>query len=83
MRGTGGTMTRGGHRRRTEPPAPLERDDLALLALVAQGLTVEAVGRRMLLSERTVRRRLRTVCSALEVATPIEAVVWAVRRDLI
>jgi DNA-binding NarL/FixJ family response regulator len=76
-------MTRGGHRRRTEPPAPLERDDLALLALVAQGLTVEAVGRRMLLSERTVRRRLRTVCSVLEVATPIEAVVWAVRRDLI
>ncbi|MFD1824136.1 MULTISPECIES: LuxR C-terminal-related transcriptional regulator [Mumia] len=76
-------MTRGGHQRRTAPPGPLDHDDLTLLALVAQGLTVEAVGRRMLLSERTVRRRLRTVCSALDVSTPIEAVVWAVRRDLI
>ncbi len=83
MRGMGGTMTRGIQRRRSDVSGPLEQDDLALLALVAQGLTVEAVGRRMLLSERTVRRRLRTVCSALEVSTPIEAVVWAVRRDLI
>lgn len=74
MRGMGG---------RTDVSGPLEQDDLALLALVAKGLTVEAVGRRMLLSERTVRRRLRTVCSALGVSTPIEAVVWAVRRDLI
>ncbi|MBW9207834.1 LuxR C-terminal-related transcriptional regulator [Mumia sp. zg.B17] len=69
-------MTRHGQGR-------LDRDDLVLLALVAKGLTVEAVGRRLLLSERTVRRRLRTVCSALEVSTPIEAVVWAVRHDLI
>lgn len=74
---------RGIHGRRPDVSGPLEQDDLALLALVAKGLTVEAVGRRMLLSERTVRRRLRTVCSALGVSTPIEAVVWAVRRDLI
>ncbi|WP_370616881.1 LuxR C-terminal-related transcriptional regulator [Mumia sp. Pv 4-285] len=76
-------MTRSGHSRRVVSPSPLDHDDLALLGLVSQGLTVEAVGRRLLLSERTVRRRLRAVCSALGVATPIEAVVWAVRRDLI
>jgi DNA-binding NarL/FixJ family response regulator len=83
MRVLGGTMTRSGHSRTTGSPGPLDREDLALLSLVAQGLTVEAVGRRLLLSERTVRRRLRTVCSALDVSTPIEAVVWAVRRNLI
>lgn len=83
MRAMGGTMTRSGHSRTVGSPSPLDREDLALLSLVAQGLTVEAVGRRLLLSERTVRRRLRTVCSALDVSTPIEAVVWAVRRNLI
>ncbi|MGH1564202.1 LuxR C-terminal-related transcriptional regulator [Mumia sp. DW29H23] len=76
-------MVRSGHGRRTGSAGPLDREDLVLLGLVAQGLTVEAVGRRLLLSERTVRRRLRTVCSTLDVSTPIEAVVWAVRRDLI
>ncbi|KAA1424714.1 response regulator transcription factor [Mumia zhuanghuii] len=76
-------MTRGGHVRRVGRPSPLDREDLVLLDLVSQGLTVEAVGRRLLLSERTVRRRLRAVCSTLDVSTPIEAVVWAVRRDLI
>ncbi|MCM3516767.1 MULTISPECIES: LuxR C-terminal-related transcriptional regulator [Nocardioides] len=58
-------------------------DELAVLALVARGLTVTAVARRLEISERTVRRRLRTAADDLGVDSTIEAVVAAVRRQLI
>lgn len=64
------------------PPA-VEPVDLELLRLLADGLPIEAVARRSGLSERTVRRRCRAVCDRLEVQTPIQAVVWAVRRGLL
>ncbi|MBJ7529316.1 MAG: hypothetical protein JHD04_07320 [Nocardioides sp.] len=58
-------------------------DELAVLALVARGLTVTAVARRLEISERTERRRLRTAADDLGVDSTIEAVVAAVRRQLI
>lgn len=58
-------------------------EELAVLALVARGLTVTAVARRLDVSERTVRRRLRTAADDLGVDSTIEAVVAAVRRRLI
>ena len=61
----------------------LSRDDLELLRLLAGGLSLESVSRRMEISERTVRRRLRALCDRLGVDTPIEAIVWAVRRGMI
>ena len=61
----------------------LEPHDVALLGLLADGLVTAAVARRMNASERTVRRRMRAVCQRLGVSTPIEAVVWAVRRGLL
>jgi DNA-binding NarL/FixJ family response regulator len=65
-------------------PAPLLRpDDLALLALLADGLVVDAVGRRLQMSDRTVRRRTRAICDQLGVRTPVQAIVWAARRGLI
>jgi len=67
----------------TSPSAPLDADDLRLLELLSQGLPLEAVGRQMYLSDRTVRRRIRAICERLRVSTPIEAVVWAVRRRLL
>ena len=63
--------------------APLGTDEVELLRLIAQGLLVDAVARRLDLSERTVRRRVRVVCDRLGVRTPIEAVVWAVRNGLL
>jgi DNA-binding NarL/FixJ family response regulator len=65
------------------PRPDLSNDDVALLALLARGLSLEAVARRLEMSERTVRRRTRTICDRLGVSTPIEAVVWAARRHLI
>jgi DNA-binding NarL/FixJ family response regulator len=67
----------------TSPSVPLDADDLRLLRLLSQGLPLEAVARQMYLSDRTVRRRTRAICERLQVSTPIEAVVWAVRRRLL
>lgn len=61
----------------------MSRKDLELLRILATGLSLESVGRRLDLSERTVRRRTRALCDRLGVGTPIEAVVWAARRGLL
>ena len=58
-------------------------DELTVLRLMAEGETVEAVARRLDVSERTVRRRARSACTAVGVDTTVEAIVWAVRRRLI
>ncbi|GAB3974701.1 MULTISPECIES: LuxR C-terminal-related transcriptional regulator [Plantactinospora] len=62
---------------------PLDDEELALLRLLAQGLPVDAVARRLEMSERTVRRRTRAICDRLGVPAPISAVVWAVRHGLL
>ena len=61
----------------------LECDEVALLALTAEGMTPPGIGRRLSLSERTVRRRLTRLCERLGVSTPMQAVVWAVRHGVI
>lgn len=66
-----------------EADPPLEAEELELLRLLAEGQLVEAVAKRTNTSERTVRRRYRAICDRLGVQTPIQAVVWAVRRGLV
>lgn len=63
--------------------AELSADEIALLRLLAEGLPVEAIARRLTLSERTIRRRVRMICDRLGVDVPIQAVVWAARRGLV
>ena len=63
--------------------AELSREDLELLRLLARGLPLEAVARRLHTSERTVRRRVKGICERLGVSASIEAVVWAARRGLV
>jgi DNA-binding NarL/FixJ family response regulator len=58
-------------------------EDLQVLRLLATGLSLESVARRLELSERTVRRRTRALCDRLGVGTPIEAIVWAAQRGLL
>jgi len=62
---------------------PLDDEELTLLRLLAQGLPIDAVARRLEMSERTVRRRTRAICDRLGVPAPISAVVWAVRQGLL
>jgi DNA-binding NarL/FixJ family response regulator len=67
-------------------PASTERItvvDVQLLEHLSHGLALEAIARRMNLSERTVRRRIRRTCDELGVGTPVEAVVWAVRNGFV
>lgn len=61
----------------------LNAADIHLLGLLAEGLPLEAVGRRLDLSDRTIRRRARSVCDRIGVRAPIQAVAWAARRGLI
>ena len=70
-------------------PAPaglateLSHQDVELLRLLAGGLPLDAVARRMGKSERTVRRRVRGICDQLGLGTSIQAVAWAARRGLV
>jgi DNA-binding NarL/FixJ family response regulator len=64
-------------------PDAIDRTDLVILGHLADGKTVEYVARRLEVSERTVRRRLRVLADDLGVDSTIEVVVTAVRRGLI
>lgn len=61
----------------------LTDDQLAILRLLAAGRTATDVAHELHISERTLRRRLSTLCASLGVRTPIEAVVRAVRGGLV
>ena len=62
---------------------PLSHQDVELLRLLAQGLPLGSVARRMRTSERTVRRRTRAICNRLGVSETIQAVVWAAHQGLL
>jgi DNA-binding NarL/FixJ family response regulator len=61
----------------------LSRQDVELLKLLAGGLSLDSVARRMGTSDRTVRRRVKAICDRLGVGTSIQAVAWAARRGLV
>ncbi|WP_377272422.1 DNA-binding response regulator [Peterkaempfera sp. SMS 1(5)a] len=95
MQGTA-TLNRTGHHSaaaRTPgaaPPAPahpsaglLAPEERRLLLLLAEGLPLDAVARRLCTSSRTLRRRIRVLCDRIGVRTPLQAAVWAARRGLI
>ncbi|CAM3647290.1 helix-turn-helix transcriptional regulator [Nocardioides marinus] len=65
------------------PLVDLDEVDQRILALAAAGHTNDGIARRLGLSERTVRRRLRAVADGLGVGSTIEAVVAGVRAGVI
>jgi DNA-binding NarL/FixJ family response regulator len=67
----------------TRAGAQLSGDDLELLRLIAGGLPLDAVAKRLNTSDRTVRRRVRAICERLGCHSSIQAVVWAAREGLV
>lgn len=61
----------------------LGEEDCRLLELLADGLPLEAIARHLKVSERTVRRRIRSLCDRIGVGNPVQAVVWAVRVGIL
>jgi DNA-binding NarL/FixJ family response regulator len=67
----------------TKASGQLSRDDVELLGLLAGGLPLDAVARRLHTSERTVRRRVKAICDRLGCRSSIQAVAWAARQGLV
>jgi DNA-binding NarL/FixJ family response regulator len=65
------------------PRGPLTAREADVLRLLADGLTHEAVGRRLTISAETARTHLRKACDRLGAATRTEAVARAIRLGLI
>jgi DNA-binding NarL/FixJ family response regulator len=61
----------------------LADDEVKVLALLAEGLPLDAVARRLNMSERTIRRRVKAICDRLGVPAAITAVAWAAKRGLL
>jgi DNA-binding NarL/FixJ family response regulator len=67
----------------TKAGGQLSRDDVELLGLLAGGLPLDAVARRLHTSDRTVRRRVKSICDRLGCRSSIQAVAWAARQGLV
>ncbi|MDT4911189.1 MAG: hypothetical protein QOC66_317 [Pseudonocardiales bacterium] len=61
----------------------LDPEERELVRLLAEGLVLDAVARRLAVSERTVRRRIRTLCDRFGVDTPVQVVVILVRNGVL
>ena len=65
------------------PTVRLDDEDVELVRLLAEGLVLDAIARRLSISERTLRRRIRALCDRLGVDTPVQAVVWAAHHGVV
>ncbi|MEZ4660700.1 MAG: response regulator transcription factor [Caldilineaceae bacterium] len=65
------------------PLDPLTPRELEVLQLMAEGLTNKAIGRRLEISEHTVKFHINTILSKLYASSRTEAVVRATRAGLI
>lgn len=67
----------------SEPRMTLDDEEIAILRLLADGVVLETIARRLALSERTVRRRIRTLCDRFGVDAPVQVVVIAARNGVL
>ncbi|HKC29544.1 MAG TPA: LuxR C-terminal-related transcriptional regulator [Jatrophihabitans sp.] len=67
----------------SEPSNMWDAEEIAIVQLLAEGLVLEAIARRLALSERTVRRRIRALCDRFGVDAPVQVVVLAARSGVL
>jgi DNA-binding NarL/FixJ family response regulator len=67
----------------TEPDLALDAEETELIRLLAEGLVLDAVARRLAVSERTVRRRIRALCDRFDVDTAVQVVVIAAHNGVL
>jgi DNA-binding NarL/FixJ family response regulator len=67
----------------SERGVALDDEELAIVRLLADGLVLDAIARRLSLSERTVRRRIRALCDRFGVDAPVQVVVIAAHNGLL
>jgi DNA-binding NarL/FixJ family response regulator len=67
----------------SEPRMTLDDEEIAILRLLAEGVVLDSIARRLALSERTVRRRIRTLCDRFGVDAPVQVVVIAARNGIL
>ena len=65
------------------PAMSWDDEEIALVRLLADGLVLDAIARRLALSERTVRRRIRALCDRCGVEAPVQVVVLAARCGVV
>ena len=70
-------------RRPSDVELVLDDEERAIVELFANGLVLDAIARRLSLSERTVRRRFRALCDRFGVHTPVQVVVLAARQGVL
>jgi DNA-binding NarL/FixJ family response regulator len=61
----------------------LDDEELQIVRLLADGLVLDAIARRLSVSERTLRRRIRSLCDRFGVDAPVQVVVIAARNGLL
>ncbi|WP_067464302.1 helix-turn-helix transcriptional regulator [Actinomadura macra] len=64
-------------------PTSLTAAQIRILDAIASGVPVPQAAAQLELTPGGLRREVRSICDHLQVRTPIEAVVWAVRRNLL
>jgi NarL family two-component system response regulator LiaR len=66
------------------PPSadPLSEREVEVLRLVAQGLTNEEIGERLVISDRTVRNHVSNILGKLHLANRTQAALYAIREGL-
>jgi len=65
------------------PPLPLTPREVQVLRLLAQGLDNEAIAQRLVVTKRTVQNHVSNIYGKLEVASRTEAMLYAIRHELV
>jgi DNA-binding NarL/FixJ family response regulator len=69
--------------RHDKPVTPLSDREIEIIRLLAEGLSNRSVSERLSLSENTIKYHLKNILQKLNVQNRTEAVMYAVRNNLI